>query len=490
MKSLLKDIEEPKLKTIAFNNFKGFGERLQKFEVKPIILVYAPNSVGKSSLLHSLMFLKYFINNYLYQNSFDLKTTKEFGDEIDLGGFENFIHKHDLTKSINYELFVENANKILLMIKGLNELDIKVNNFLVSLIQEYKNYKDDLQMLYEVILDEYNNYTLKQYSDFDEVVEQLNDLILKSYGYEEKIFYILKKIFLEIVHVHKLKDLDLALLISKIESYVIHKDLFIDKIDLKVSFKIFKDKYHIQYDFNNILKLNEKDINASGIINKFLIKDIVYLGPLRFYPDREHAFNEKDNNRFDSINLWALLTKRETLRNEINEWLSNEKKLKSSYKIKIENNKIRFFDKRTNTLVTNKDIGLGISQIMPILVATNFLRDKWIFIEQPELHLHPAIQAELGDEIIKGIKWGNYYLIETHSEYLLLRIMKRMKYHANNKIDREKRFDITNKDVSVLYIDSDDENIFILSLELAEDGSLLDPWPGGFFEEGFKERFE
>jgi AAA15 family ATPase/GTPase len=42
---------------IGFNNFKAFGPQMQYFTKKPITLVYGPNSVGKSSLLHSQIYL-------------------------------------------------------------------------------------------------------------------------------------------------------------------------------------------------------------------------------------------------------------------------------------------------------------------------------------------------------------------------------------------------------------------------------------------------
>jgi hypothetical protein len=66
--------------------------------------------------------------------------------------------------------------------------------------------------------------------------------------------------------------------------------------------------------------------------------------------------------------------------------------------------------------------------------------------------------------------------------------MKRMRQTYEGTLEDE-NLKLTPDDVALLYIDSDGENTYILELELDEDGSLLDPWPGGFFEEGFKERF-
>ena len=66
--------------------------------------------------------------------------------------------------------------------------------------------------------------------------------------------------------------------------------------------------------------------------------------------------------------------------------------------------------------------------------------------------------------------------------------MKRMRQTAEGTLEDD-TLSLTPEDVSILYVDADENKTYILELELDEDGSLLDPWPGGFFEEGFKERF-
>jgi predicted ATPase len=112
-----------------------------------------------------------------------------------------------------------------------------------------------------------------------------------------------------------------------------------------------------------------------------------------------------------------------------------------------------------------------------------------IAIEQPELHLHPSLQSKVADILIESCtKRNNFFLVETHSEHLLLRVMKRMRQTAEGTLEDE-NLRLTPDDVAVLYVDNDGEKTYILELELDEDGTLLDPWPGGFFEEGFAERF-
>jgi len=70
------------------------------------------------------------------------------------------------------------------------------------------------------------------------------------------------------------------------------------------------------------------------------------------------------------------------------------------------------------------DVGFGISQLLPIIVADLQLESgSTLFIAQPEIHLHPSAQASLADYFVNQIKKKRKrYIIETHSEYLLNRV--------------------------------------------------------------------
>jgi len=146
-------------------------------------------------------------------------------------------------------------------------------------------------------------------------------------------------------------------------------------------------------------------------------------------------------------------------------------------------------DQRTNTVVTHRDVGIGISQVLPVLVMAYGSQGKLLTMEQPEIHLHPALQAELGDVFIEAALGdrGNTFILETHSEHLILRLMRRMR-ESNAKKDIGLPA-ITPSDVSVLYVEPDGTRSIVREMPLNELGELVKSWPGGFFEEGLREQF-
>lgn len=71
-----------------------------------------------------------------------------------------------------------------------------------------------------------------------------------------------------------------------------------------------------------------------------------------------------------------------------------------------------------------QDVGFGISQLLPIMVADYQLSDdSTLYVQQPEIHLHPKVQALFGNYVAGRLKGKNRrYIIETHSEYFLNRL--------------------------------------------------------------------
>ncbi|MGZ8159342.1 MAG: DUF3696 domain-containing protein [Methylobacter sp.] len=148
-----------------------------------------------------------------------------------------------------------------------------------------------------------------------------------------------------------------------------------------------------------------------------------------------------------------------------------------------------------NAIVEIEDVGVGISQIISVLMAV--VEGGNVFIQQPELHLHPKLQSQLADAFIEGVNIDRPYwrgkasfIIESHSEHFLLRLLRRIRETHKSDI-RHKLFGLSADQVSVLYVDKlEDGSSKIFPLRISTDGEFIDRWPHGFFTERDGELFD
>lgn len=116
-------------------------------------------------------------------------------------------------------------------------------------------------------------------------------------------------------------------------------------------------------------------------------------------------------------------------------------------------------------------------------------RFRVCFIQQPELHLHPALQAGLGDVFIEASGGRSQLIVETHSEHLLLRLLRRVR-ETHQQVNLAEELMLKPADLCVLYFDPQgDGTTKVCRLRVTRDGDFLDRWPNGFFEERCKELF-
>jgi hypothetical protein len=77
----------------------------------------------------------------------------------------------------------------------------------------------------------------------------------------------------------------------------------------------------------------------------------------------------------------------------------------------------------SDTFVNIADVGFGVSQVLPVLVALLIAEPgQLVYLEQPELHLHPRAQANLAQPLIDAANRGVKVVVETHNDLLLTRI--------------------------------------------------------------------
>lgn len=224
----------------------------------------------------------------------------------------------------------------------------------------------------------------------------------------------------------------------------------------------------------------------SSIGNKF-----DYIGPMRALPERFKLDAGESVERVSAVgdNVESIMSRRSGLTEKVNHWFT---RLEIPYGLELKQIDsgelglgvgsiavLKLEDMNRTTAVTVKDVGFGLSQVLPVIVALLIGRGRTIAIEQPEVHIHPRLQASLADLLIEAaIDRNNRLVIETHSEHLLLRLQRRIREGA-----------IKPDDVAVYNVGpGDDGSAEVVRVRLDPSGDFLDPWPQGFFPERVRER--
>jgi predicted ATPase len=118
------------------------------------------------------------------------------------------------------------------------------------------------------------------------------------------------------------------------------------------------------------------------------------------------------------------------------------------------------------------DVGYGVSQLLPILVDALRTDKRWLLMQQPEVHLHPRAQAELGSLFVDLVESGRRFVIETHSDYLVDRVCTEVRkvkgLHGGLTPDK----------VVILYFEPDESSVKVHPIHVDDQGNLLDAPPG------------
>lgn len=221
------------------------------------------------------------------------------------------------------------------------------------------------------------------------------------------------------------------------------------------------------------------------------LSTVRYLGPLRSAPTRIEIGDVPAQSYVgvSGGSTAAVLGQKQATAQRTNEWL---RRMDIPYRVstrQVSNldypslgdlRTLVLEDTRTGVQVAPTDVGFGMSQILPVIVQSLLGEGQrqTLVVEQPEIHLHPRLQAELGDLFVEVTRNGPCQVVaETHSETLMLRVQRRI---------REGR--ISHKRVSVLYVGaSEDQGSWIMPIPINAKGQFEEEWPEGFFEERYEE---
>jgi hypothetical protein len=534
------------LREFSLGNFKAFGET-QRLPIKPLTLIYGPNSGGKSSLIHGLLLAHEALNSE--DGSIDVHRVGLGGESVDLGGFRQYVFRQEASRAVEWG-FVLDATALSM---ADNLSGAKTVTLMTSMVQEHVEVKtgDELTPVgkphasrYDVLIDDQPFLTMNwnpvhgcmdtallnhRLPALRPLIKRLRTALAERGTLSAKQVHDLIDSALPDIH-HP----DPGLIPSGLElgdptlntragtqrmvkalAQVLHSN----------SRKLRMPKHHEPYAGDAFEEINALIQDICQLL-EFVFRKAVYLGPLRSFPSRSLSdpMRLDPNYRSGGAATWDALKQSLALREEVNRWLGSDF-MKTRYKLELrvlyDRDEMRvaaqpgmlkvrepgravdrftaavaprafelsFVDLRTGARVSHRDIGIGISQVLPVVVIATAATNSLVMVEQPEIHLHPALQAELGDLLVESaMKRGNTLLIETHSEHVLLRIQRRIRETTVGKLPVGVT-PLTTRDVQVVYVEPTKSGSRVLSMELDEDGQLVTPWPGGFFEEGFRERF-
>lgn len=219
------------------------------------------------------------------------------------------------------------------------------------------------------------------------------------------------------------------------------------------------------------------------------LKTIEYIGAMRVPPERSFLFSGERRTKVGasgqySIPVMALDSfkrgsRSKGIRNKVVSWL-HRAGIADDLKIKtLSDRHYEIYIKHPGTHEYSNfaDVGYGNSQVIPVLIGGyNLVGGETFIVEEPEIHLHPKAQAELGEFFLELNKKKVQSLIETHSEYLVLRLQQHVA--AGN---------ISNQDIAFYYVFCSEGEKRVKRMHLNQKGSFTEEWPEGFFPERLEE---
>jgi hypothetical protein len=598
------------IRALRLGNFKAFGET-QEIPIRPLTLIYGPNSAGKSSIIHALALLHQVSRNH----DFDVGQTEVGGRSIDLGGFLQYVHRRDPSRRVEIGISVETNSldrEVRQYLEATEVLDVTVS-IGIAVDDVGEPAPDDIPHVVAVELSALGSPFLRmsersvvQSRQSPRKAEDFLRLDVLDYTHPV-VASLLTTLVESATTATKVCEEDLQAareaasgLLSLLRTdqgrflplgvYLPGPDGTRDwqtpriqpvrkacrKEDLVEAVRLFLPRI-----LAGMFRAVDRSFEQS-------MTPFDYLGPLRSYPPRHIAFTETDDPNWKAGGgfAWTAVLRDEALRQEVNRWLGGafmqtpyelrklryfsagevvriidravedlhksysdmdrvvlrglgregedaesslpddrERWTPDQWEVGLTNleslvldceeslrdaitgadskatrprsselEELVLFDRRTGTVVSHRDVGIGVSQVLPVLVhAYAPVQGRLTAIEQPEIHLHPALQAELADVFIEAAFVdpeepgpANTYVLETHSEHLILRVLRRIRETAEGSLPADKT-PIHPSDVAVLYVEPDKNGSRVIEIPITEDGEFGRPWPQGFFAERVRE---
>jgi predicted ATPase len=436
------------LTSLYIKNFKAWKDT-DIIHLAPLTVIFGANSAGKSSLGHLLLALKQ------TALSADRKHPLQLGDEnalIDLGTFAECLHNHNLENALEFELGWK--------IHGKN---LEINDPL----SKSRFSGDEMQLAVTISAD------TKEQPRVDKLIYKLlreneNQLAVNYYHNEKN-----------------------KLVISSDEYKFVRNTGRAWQLDEPDKFYRISDQSRAR--FQNAEFLSDFALSTEAALNS-----VYYLGPLRDHPKRIYSWSGETPESVGKKGEFAIASilaasaqnrkinrgpKKQQFRFDefIAQWLKDLGIIGSfSVKPVAEGRKEYEIVVKTQASASEvkiTDVGFGVSQVLPALVQAFYCPpNSTVWMEQPEIHLHPQVQAELADVFISanqarenGKERHVQLIVESHSEHFLNRLQRRVAEGA-----------VKTEDVAVYFCRRAGTATELEPLRLNEFGDI-ENWPENFF---------
>lgn len=433
-----------RLRVKNFKPWKDSGE----IRLAPLTVLFGANSAGKTSIPQLLLLLKQ------TAESPDRQRALQLGDDrtlVDLGTYDDVIHNHDVTQPLEIE-FDWTLGKSLKMTDPLSNAAYEGDEigFEVSIQTDKKRHQPIVHSL---------EYKLN-HSGSTALDVRIQDR-------------------------EKDKGYDLSS-----ERYTFKRHLGRGwPLPSPVRFYGFPDEATAYYQ-------NTAFVSDLVLELERMLRSLFYVGPLREYPRRLYLWSgetpdhvgAKGDRAVEAIlaagdRMFNLKPRQQTkpLADLVARRLQSMGLIRD-FRVKQlgENRKeyevlVRTGPKLPEVKLT--DVGFGVSQVLPVIVECFYVpRRSIVIFEQPEIHLHPRVEAELADLFVDaiharegGIERECQFIIESHSEHFLRRLQLRI---AEEKLTAE--------EAALYFIHMEGERTRIETLEVDDYGNILN-WPANFF---------
>lgn len=535
---------------MTVENFKGISDPV-RIEFKPITLLFGPNSSGKSTVIQALHYaheiferenvdpdetliggksvnlggFKNLVNNHDLSKSIAIRFELDL-EERDLPDYPKELWG-ELTSIKGFKLKYHFGAELLSLIHSawvrltikwsekldrpvLSDYEIGINDEAIAKLTTFETGRQAFLSYINKTHSIMKNIGGKDEDEIDNMTDKFAILFMALHG---DYLEIQKKYFV-----------------------LGNQYSALPKWERPLEFEGFREFWDDAWDYNEeeerfrpkeqFLGFLSKLIVGPGEMVRDALRKFIYLGPLRDIPSRnyEPVLSPNASRWASGMAAWDILHKSDDkFIEKVNSWL--EDRLDSGYRVEtkrykeLETNsllmlalaqdraldqidmikeevekltvKTRVFLKEIPSLieVMPQDVGIGISQVLPVIVLALHSKDGIIAIEQPEIHIHPRFQVVLGDLFITQSKDRELpFIIETHSEHLLLRLLRRIRETKDDEL-KQGEPELTPEEMVIYFTENDKDGMKIYKIRVNDTGDFIDKWPQGFFDEAMEELF-